>query len=106
MKIYRKENAEQIAESKKKYNEERKDIMEESINCVCGSTVTRQNLSTHLNTDRHQKYLETGKTVNELRKEPSILCVCGMTISKRGLKRHEESKIHKSYIESNKIDEI
>ena len=106
MKIYRKENAEQIAESKKKYNEERKDIMEEPINCVCGSTVTRQNLATHLNTDRHQKYLETGKTVNELRKEPSILCVCGMTISKRGLKRHEESKIHKSYIESNKIDEI
>jgi len=106
MKIYRKENAEQIAESKKKYNEERKDIMEESINCVCGSTVTRQNLSTHLNTDRHQKYLETGKTVNELRKEPSVLCVCGMTISKRGLKRHKESKIHKSYIETNKIVEI
>lgn len=106
MKIYRKENAERIAESKKKYNEERKDVMEESINCACGSSVTRQNLSTHLNTDRHQKYLETGKTMNELRKEPSILCVCGMTISKRGLKRHKESKIHKSYIETNNIVEI
>ena len=105
MKIYRQENAEKIAESKKKYREEKKEVMEERINCACGSTVTRQNMSIHLNTDRHKKYLETGKTINELRKEDYITCICGMTISKRGEKRHKESKIHKSYIEANKIDE-
>jgi len=100
MKIYRKENAKQIAESKKKYNDSRKEIMEERVDCVCGSTVTRQNLRYHLDTDRHKNYLETGKTVNETRKEDYVNCICGMTISKRGVKRHEESKIHKSYVEA------
>ena len=106
MKIYRKENAEHIAESKKKYNEEKKEIMEERVDCVCGSTVTKQNMRYHLDTDRHKKYLETGKTINELRKEDYVNCMCGMTISKRGVKRHEESKIHKSYIASQTPVEI
>jgi hypothetical protein len=105
MKKYRKENAEKIAESKKKYNEERKEIMEERIECACGSTISRQNMTVHLKTDRHQKYVETGKTINELRKEDYVTCICGMTISKRGVKRHKESKIHNGYIEDNKIDE-
>jgi len=98
MKIYRKENAEHIAESKKKYNKEKKEIMEERIKCACGSFVSRQNMTCHLDTDRHKKYLETGKTIDETRKEDYIICVCGMSISKRGIKRHEESKIHKSYV--------
>jgi prophage antirepressor-like protein len=107
MKIYRKENAEHIAESKKKYNEEKKEIMEERIKCACGSFVSRQNMTGHLDTDRHKKYLETGKTMDETRKEDYIICVCGMSISKRGIKRHEESKIHKSYVkacDANKIE--
>jgi hypothetical protein len=101
MKKYRKKNSEKIAESKKKYNEERKEIMEERISCACGSIVTRQNMSIHLDTERHKKYIETGKTINELRKEDYVFCECGMTISKRGEKRHKESKIHKSYIKAN-----
>jgi len=106
MKIYRKENAKHIAESKKKYNEEKKEIMEERIDCACGSTVTRQNMTTHLDTDRHKNYLKTGKTVNESRKEDFVDCMCGMSISKRGLKRHEGSKIHKSYLDSKATIEI
>ena len=107
MKIYRKKNAEHIAESKKKYNKEKKEIMEERIKCACGSFVSRQNMTGHLDTDRHKKYLETGKTIDETRKEDYIICVCGMSISKRGKKRHEESKIHKSYVkacDANKIE--
>ena len=105
MKVYRKENAEYIAASKKKYNEERKEIMEERIKCACGSFVSRQNMTAHLDTDRHKKYVETGKTMDETRKEDYIICVCGMSISKRGIKRHEGSKIHKSYVEANKPNE-
>jgi len=106
MKIYRKENAEHIAESKKKYNDGRKKIMEERVNCVCGSIVTRQNMTYHLDTDRHKNYLETGKTVNESRKEKFVDCICGMSISKRGIKRHEGSKLHKSYVEADKLIEV
>ena len=102
MKVYRKENAEQIADSKKKYKEERKEVMEERINCVCGSIVSRQNMTSHLDTDRHKKYIETGKTVDELRKEEYVTCICGVSISKRGIKRHEGSKIHKSFVEAKK----
>jgi len=105
MKVYRKENAEHIAASKKKYNEERKEIMEERIKCACGSFVSRQNMTAHLDTDRHKKYVETGKTMDETRKEDYIICACGMSISKRGIKRHEGSKIHKSYVEANKLNE-
>ena len=106
MKIYRKENAEQIADSKKKYNEERKEIMEERINCVCGSIVSRQNMTSHLDTYRHKKYLETGKTVDETRKEEYVKCPCGVSISKRGVKRHEGSKIHKSFVKAQTENEI
>lgn len=106
MKIYRKEKSEQISASKKKYNEERKEIMEERINCVCGSIVSRQNMTSHLDTDRHKKYLETGKTVDELRKEDYVKCPCGVSISKRGVKRHEESKIHKSFVKAQTENEI
>ena len=80
--------------------------MEERINCACGSIVSRQNMTYHLDTDRHKKYLETGKTMNETRKEDYIVCICGMSISKRGVKRHEGSKIHKSYVEGKKQNEV
>ena len=106
MKVYRKENAEHIAASKKIYKEERKEVMEERINCVCGSIVSRQNMTSHLDTDRHKKYVETGKTVDELRKEEYVKCPCGVSISKRGLKRHEGSKIHKSFVEAQKENEV
>jgi hypothetical protein len=106
MKIYRKENAEHIAESKKKYNEEKKEIMEERIKCACGSFVSRQNMTGHLDTDRHKKYLETGKTIDETRKEDYIICMCGMSISKRGIKRHDGSKVHKSYLEANNANKV
>ena len=102
MKVYRKENAEKIAASKKAYNEGQKEILEERVNCKCGSIVSKQNLSSHLVTDRHKKYLETGKTVDELRKEEFITCICGISVSKRGVKRHEESKLHKCFVESQK----
>lgn len=100
MKVYRKENAEKIAASKKAYNEGQKEVLEERVNCKCGSIVTKQNMTSHLVTDRHKKYLETGKTVDELRKEEYITCICGISVSKRGVKRHQESKLHKSYVES------
>ena len=106
MKVYRKENAEHIAASKKIYKEERKEVMEERINCVCGSIVSRQNMTYHLDTDRHKKYLETGKTVDELRLEEYVKCPCGVSISKRGVKRHEGSKIHKSFVEAQKENEV
>ena len=80
--------------------------MEERINCVCGSIVTRQNMTTHLSTNRHQNFLETGKTVDESRKEDYIKCGCGMSISKRGYKRHENSLIHKSYVKSQNLESI
>ena len=89
-----------------KYNDGRKKIMEERVNCVCGSIVTRQNMTYHLDTDRHKNYLETGKTVNESRKEEFVDCICGMSISKRGIKRHEGSKLHKSYVEADKLIEV
>ena len=103
MKVYRKENAERIAASKKAYNEGQKEVLEERVNCKCGSIVTKQNMTSHLVTDRHKKYLETGKTVDELRKEEYITCICGISVSKRGVKRHEESKLHKSFVESQTI---
>ena len=106
MKIYRKENAEEIADSKKKYNQERKEIMEERIKCVCGSIVTRQNMTAHLDTNRHKSFIETGKTMDESRKEDYIICMCGMSISKRGIKRHEGSKVHKSYLEANNANKV
>jgi prophage antirepressor-like protein len=102
MAVYRKENAEKIAESKKKYNEEHKNAMEAKIKCACGSTVSMQNMTTHLGTDRHKKYLETNMTVDELRKEDYVVCMCGVSISKRSLKRHEKSKLHQSFVESQK----
>jgi anti-repressor protein len=102
MQKYRQEKSESIAESKKKYNEAHKEVMEERIKCACGSMVSRQNMSYHLKTVRHTKYLETGKTVDESRKESYIVCGCGMTIAKSGFKRHETSKIHKNFIESQK----
>ena len=105
MKIYREENAQHIAASRKKYNQERKEIMEERINCVCGSIVTRQNMTAHLDTNRHKGFIETGKTMNESRKEDYIICMCGMSISKRGIKRHEGSKVHKSYLEARDVNE-
>jgi prophage antirepressor-like protein len=105
MKIYREENDEHISASKKKYNQERKEIMEERINCVCGSIVTRQNMTAHLDTNRHKKFVETGKTMDESRKEDYIICKCGMSISKRGIKRHEGSKVHKSYLEAHDVNE-
>jgi hypothetical protein len=74
--------------------------LEERVNCKCGSIVSKQNLASHLVTDRHKKYLETGKTVDELRKEEYITCICGISVSKRGVKRHEESKLHKCFVES------
>jgi len=100
MAVYRKEKAENIAISKKKYKDEHKEELEEKIICACGSSVTRQNMTTHLQTDRHKKYLETGKSINDLRKGEYITCVCGVSISKKGAKRHETSKLHKSFIES------
>jgi anti-repressor protein len=106
MKIYRKENAQEIAASKKKYNQERKEIMEERIKCVCGSIVTRQNMTAHLDTNRHKSFIETGKTMDESRKEDYIICMCGMSISKRGIKRHEGSKVHKSYLEANNANKV
>jgi prophage antirepressor-like protein len=102
MQKYRQEKSESIAESKKKYNEAHKEVLEERIKCACGSMVSRKNMSYHLKTVRHTKYLETGKTVDESRKESYIVCGCGMTIAKSGFKRHETSKIHKNFIESQK----
>ena len=106
MKVYRKENAEKIAASKKKYNDEKKEYMEERVKCICGSIVTRHNMTSHLVTDRHKNYLETGKTVDEMRKEDYVTCICGLSVSKRGVKRHEESKLHKSFVESQTLQEI
>jgi len=103
MKVYRKENAEQIAASKKMYRYAQKEILEERVKCICGSIVTRQNMTSHLVTDRHKKYLETGKTVDELRKEDYVTCICGISVSKRGIKRHEDSKLHKSFVESQQL---
>jgi prophage antirepressor-like protein len=100
MKIYRKEKAEAIAETKKKYVEEHKEHMEERLKCVCGSVVTRQNMHYHLQTERHKKYLETGKTLDERRKEGYVVCECGAHISKRGVERHKKSKLHISFVES------
>ena len=47
-----------------------------------------------LQTDIHKKFLETGETVNEQRKEEAVVCDCGLTVSKRGLNRHKKSKLH------------
>jgi len=106
MKVYRKENAEKIAASKKTYKDGQKEILEERVICKCGSIVTRQNMAYHLVTDRHKKCLESGKTVDEIRKEDYITCICGLSVSKRGVKRHEESKLHKSFVESQTLQEI
>ena len=97
MEKYREEKAEQIAESRKKYNLEHKEENEKRVQCSCGSIVSRQNINSHLDTDIHKEFLETGKTIQEQRKEESVECKCGLIISKRGLKRHEKSKLHQKF---------
>jgi hypothetical protein len=104
MKKYRIDNAEAISKRRKEYNNSRKNVMEEPIKCVCGSTVARQTMQLHIDTKRHKDYLETGKTLNERRIGDYVLCGCGMHISKHKLKRHENSKFHKSYEESQKTE--
>ena len=91
---YREEKASEIAIARKKYNLEHKEENEKRCECSCGSIVSRQNLTTHLETDIHKKFLETGETVNEQRKEEAVVCDCGLTVSKRGLNRHKKSKLH------------
>jgi prophage antirepressor-like protein len=100
MKKYRKEKAAEIADSKKKYNNSRIEVMEQRIKCACGSTVSRQNMTYHLGTDRHKEYLKTGKTVDELRTTEYVKCICGISISKTGVKRHQKSKLHINFIKS------
>ena len=104
MKNYRQENAEAIALSKKKYKESKKEHMEERLKCVCGSMISRQMMTLHLETERHKKYLETGKTLDDRRKEEFVICCCGAHVSKRGVKRHENSKLHKSFIQSQNLE--
>ncbi len=106
MKNYRKEKAEEIATSKRKYNKAHKEVLEQRIPCVCGSTVSRQNMPIHMLTDRHKTYVETGKTMDEQRKEEYIICYCGISVSKRGIKRHESSKLHLDFINSQKPIDI
>ena len=97
---YREEKAEEIAIARKKYNLEHKEENEKRCECECGSIVSRQNLNTHLETEIHKKFLETGETVNEQRKEESVVCECGLTVSKRGVKRHKKSKLHLQFEET------
>ena len=47
--------------------------------------------------DIHKEFFETGKTIQEQRKEESVECKCGLIVSKRGLKRHEKSKLHQKF---------
>lgn len=100
MKKYREENSEHISETKKIYNMEHKEENEKKCRCKCGSIVSKQNFNSHLDTEIHKLFLETGKTVNEQRKEESVVCDCGMTISKRGVKRHCKSKIHQEFVKN------
>jgi len=104
MKIYRKENADKIASTKKKYNEEHKEIYEEKIKCACGSTVSRQNMSYHLGTDRHISFVNTGKTIDEQSKSDYVKCECGMIVA--NLKRHQTSKLHQNFIETQKNESV
>jgi prophage antirepressor-like protein len=97
MEKYRKEKAVEIAESRKRYNLEHKEENEKRVQCSCGSIVSRQNINSHLDTDIHKEFLETGKNIQEQRKEESVECKCGLIISKRGLKRHEKSKLHQKF---------
>ena len=101
---YRKEKATEIAESKKKYKLEHKEENEAPTPCVCGSIVSKQYMSTHLTTDTHKKFLETGLTKDQQRKEESVKCPCGMTVTKRHLKNHEKSKIHQEFITKVKVE--
>ena len=94
MQGYREEKANEIAEARKKYNLEHKEENEKRCECSCGSIVSRQNLTAHLDTDIHKRFVETGETLQEQRKEETLECECGLTISKRGLKRHQKSKLH------------
>lgn len=94
MKKYREEKAAEISESRKKYNLEHKEENEKRCECACGSIVTRQNLRSHLDTEIHKHFVETGETLQEQRKEETVECECGLTISKRGLNRHKKSKLH------------
>ena len=97
MKQYREEKAAAISESRKKYNLEHKEEHEKRCACACGSIVSRQNLTSHLDTDIHKHFVETGETLQEQRKEETVECECGLTISKRGLNRHKKSKLHRQF---------
>jgi prophage antirepressor-like protein len=97
MKQYREEKAAEISESRKKYNLEHKEEHEKRCECACGSIVTRQNLRSHLDTEIHKHFVETGETLQEQRKEETVECECGLTISKRGLNRHKKSKLHRQF---------
>jgi prophage antirepressor-like protein len=97
MKRYREEKAAEISESRKKYNLEHKEEHEKRCECACGSIVSRQNLNSHLDTEIHKHFVETGETLQEQRKEETVECECGLTISKRGLNRHKKSKLHLQY---------
>ena len=76
--------------------------MEERVTCQCGSIVSRQNLSYHLTTEKHKKYIDTGKTFSERRIESSVKCECGMNVTTCGLIRHQKSKLHIKFIKNYK----
>jgi hypothetical protein len=52
-------NANNIKEKKKEYYIKNADKLKEKINCECGGKYTKQHLSTHQKSKRHQEYLET-----------------------------------------------
>ena len=65
-KNYQKENNEKINEYKKHYRDENKQKANEKHTCFCGGKYTTQNKSTHLNSLKHQAYVQACLTPTTL----------------------------------------
>ena len=57
-KKYYQENKKKIDEKHKEYSKENKDKLKEKFNCECSGKYTKQNISTHLKTKKHIKFIE------------------------------------------------
>jgi len=65
LKNYREENKDSLKEEKKKYYQKNKEKIfnykKQKITCECGSIICKGDLSKHIKTKKHQKFLENQK---------------------------------------------
>lgn len=93
-------------ERARKYREENKDTInakkKEKYQCECGGKYTTNNMHKHLETDKHQKYINDEPP----KPDPSSTiyeCQCGSLLTLRSKPKHEKSPLHVRYLEKQTI---